>query len=81
MYVQSSSSVIHQPKTTVKCVRFSVSVKCLYGFDVNDKPHLLDQYHNDDTAEKAHEMIYNHLAAGENAVKMDDIRKELGLSS
>ena len=81
MYVQSSKTVTHQPQIIVKCVKFFVSVKGLYGVDEKDKSHLLDIYDDDNTVERANELIYDHLAAGDHEIKMSDIRKELGLST
>ena len=42
MYIQSSKTVTHQPQITVKCLRFEISLECIYGFDENDKSHVLD---------------------------------------
>ena len=81
MYIQSSKTVTHQPQITVKCLRFEISLECIYGFDENDKSHVLDIYDDNQTAERAYELIYDHLAAGDHAIKMSDIRKKLGLST
>lgn len=81
MYVQSSKTVTYQPLMTVKCVKFLVGLNCVYGIDEKDKRHLLDMYDDNNTAERAYELIYDHLATGDHAVKMSDIRKELRLST
>ena len=81
MYIQSSKTVIHQPQITVKCLRFEISLNVIHGFDENNKPYVLDTYADNQTAERAYELIFDHLAAGNHAIKMSDIRKKLGLST
>ena len=81
MYIQSSKTVTHQPQITVKCLRFEIILERINGFDENDKSHVLDIYDDNQTAERAYELIYDHLAAGDHKIKMSDIRKKLGLST
>ena len=81
MYVQSSKTVTYQPQITIRCLRFEISLNIIYGFDENDKSHVLDVYVDNQTAERAYELIYERLAAGDHAIKMSDIRTKLGLST
>ena len=78
MYIQSSKTITYQPQITVRCLRVELSSKCIYGFDENDKSHLLDMYADDQTAERAYELIYDHIGEGDQKIKMSDIREKLG---
>lgn len=81
MYIQSSKTTTHQPLMVVKCLRVYVSAKGIYGVDEANNHLLLDLYDDDDTAERACELIYIHIEAEDQKIKMEDIRKELGLST
>ena len=79
MYIQLPKTHISDLPMIVKCVKFYVDRKYLYGIDARDNSHTLDTYDDDNTVERAFELIYDHLAAGDHAIKMSDIRKKLGL--
>ena len=81
MYVQLPKTRISKFPMIVKCVKFYVDRKCLYGVDARDNSYSLDTYDDDNTVERAYELIYDHLAVGDHAIKMSDIRKKLGLST
>ena len=81
MYVQLPKTVSDKTPMIVKCVKFYVDRKRLYGVDERENPYSLDTYDDDNTVERAYELIYDHLAAGDHAIKMSDIRKKLGLST